>query len=572
MGDKRWTLKPANEKHIRQLSDELKVHPALCRLLAVRGISTYEAAKTFFRPQLDQLHDPFLMKGMRKAVDRISDALEWHERIMVYGDYDVDGTTSVAVVYSFLRDQYKGELSYYIPHRYREGYGISKAGIDHAHANGYTLLITLDCGIKSVELIQYAQSLGIDVIVCDHHTPDTQLPPAYAILNPKQSDCPYPYKELSGCGIGFKLITALAKHWNLPDERVMQYLDLVATSIAADIVPVDGENRILAFYGIQKVNANPSLSIRTLKEISGVSRELCISDLVFVIGPRVNAAGRMDDARKAVELFIEADPEKIKGLAAQLQSDNTDRKEVDKNITEEALALIEGDDVMVGRKSTVLYKENWHKGVVGIVASRLIDHYYRPTIILTQSNGKVSGSARSVSGFNIYEALHECRDLLDNYGGHFYAAGMTMSPERVQEFSERFEEVVSKRIPPELLIPEIVIDAEIRLSDIRQAFYNIVQQFEPFGPTNMRPVFLTRNVYDYRGFSRVVKDQHLKFVVHQHGGQVMDGIGFFLGHKADIINKGPFDMVYTIDESDYNNVTKLQVKVLDVRPSEGAPS
>jgi single-stranded-DNA-specific exonuclease len=568
MKDKRWTLKPANEKHINQLCEDLRINPALCRLLAVRGITDFDSAKHFFRPHLSELHDPFLMKGMRQAVERIAEAVEWHERIMVYGDYDVDGTTSVAVVYSFLREKYSGEIAYYIPHRYREGYGISKQGIDHAHANGYTLMITLDCGIKSVELISYAQSLGIQVIVCDHHTPDSILPPAYAILNPKQSDCNYPYKELSGCGIGFKLITALAKHWKLPEETVFKYLDLVATSIAADIVPIDGENRILAYYGIEKVNKEPSLSIKTLKELAEVKRQLSISDLVFVIGPRVNAAGRMDDARKAVELFIETDTEKIQGLAAQLQSDNTDRKEEDKNITEEALALIAGDDAMRNRKSTVLYKETWHKGVVGIVASRLIDHYYRPTIILAESNGKASGSARSVRGFNIYEAIHECRHLLENYGGHFYAAGMTLHTDRVKEFSEKFEEVVARRIPPELLIPEIEIDAEIKLSDIRFPFYNIVKQFEPFGPANLRPVFLTRNVYDYQGYSKVVKEQHLKFVVHQHSGQVIDGIGFFLGEKADIVCHGkPFDLVYTIDECEYNGVNKLQVKVIDVRAS-----
>ncbi len=567
MRDKRWTLKPANEKHTQQLYEQLRIHPALCRVLAVRGVTDFDSAKAFFRPKLEDLHDPFLMKGMKQAVQRISEAVDWHERIMVYGDYDVDGTTSVAVVYSFLRQHYKGDISYYVPHRYTEGYGISKKGIDHAHANGYTLMITLDCGIKSVELINYAQSLGIDVIVCDHHTPDATLPPAYAILNPKQSDCTYPYKELSGCGIGFKLITALAIHWKLPMETVFEYLDLTATSIAADIVPIDGENRVLAFYGIRKVNENPSLSIKTLKEISGVNREMSITDLVFVIGPKVNAAGRMDDARKAVDLFIEQDSEKIKEFASQLQSDNVDRKEVDKNITEEALALIQNDEVMVQRKSTVLYKETWHKGVVGIVASRLIDHFYRPTIVLTHANGKVSGSARSVSGFNIYEALHECRDLLENYGGHFYAAGMTMHPDRVKEFSERFEEVVSRRIPPELLIPEIEIDAEIKIADIKPSFYNILKQFEPFGPSNLRPVFLTRNVYDYRGYSRVVKEQHLKFVVHQHSGQVIDGIGFCLGHKEKIVSGGPFDMVYTVEECEYNGVTKLQVKVLDIRPS-----
>lgn len=565
--EKRWTLKPANTEDVNCLQDGLKIHPALCRLLAVRGIRNFDESKTFFRPDISYLHDPFLMKGMDKAVQRISEAIEWHERILVYGDYDVDGTTSVAVVYSFLKKRYNGDLAYYIPHRYREGYGVSKAGIDYAHANGYTLLITLDCGIKSAELVAYAQSLGIDVIICDHHTPDDNLPAALAILNPKQEDCKYPYKELSGCGIGFKLICALAKKWGLPDEEVLEYLDLVATSIAADIVPLDGENRVLAYYGIRKVNEAPSLGIKTLKELANVQRDLSISDLVFVIGPRVNAAGRMDDARKAVDLFIEPDPEKIIALAEALQSDNFDRKEVDKNITEEALALIQGDDDMVQRKSTVLYQSHWHKGVVGIVASRLIDHYYRPTIILTLSNDKVTGSARSVSGFNIYDAIHECRDLLENYGGHFYAAGMTMHPDNVAHFTTRFEEVVSQTITPDLLIPEIEIDAEINLQDIKQPFYNIIKQFEPFGPTNLRPVFITKRVSDYQGYSRVVKEQHIKFVVHQHNGTVVDGIGFGMADKFEIMQRGPFDMVYTIDENEFNGNTKLQVKVIDIRPS-----
>ncbi|MBS1778874.1 MAG: single-stranded-DNA-specific exonuclease RecJ [Bacteroidetes bacterium] len=565
--EKRWTLKPAKKEHINALYEGLGIHPALCRLLAVRGISSFDSSKDFFRPQLAHLHDPFLMKGMDKAVKRITEAIEWHERILVYGDYDVDGTTSVAVVYSFLKKHYNGQLEFYIPHRYREGYGISKAGIDYAHANGFTLLITLDCGIKSVELIAYAQSFGIDVIVCDHHTPDEQLPPALAILNPKQEDCNYPYKELSGCGIGFKLVSALVKQWNLPEEEAYEYLDLVATSIAADIVPMDGENRVLAFYGIQKVNEAPSLGIKTLKDMAGVSRPLSIADLVFVIGPRVNAAGRMDDARKAVELFIEPDPDKILLLAEALQSDNYDRKEIDKSITEEALALIQNDDTMVMRKSTVLYQSHWHKGVVGIVASRLIDYYYRPTIVLTLSNDKVTGSARSVSGFNIYEAIHACRDLLENYGGHFYAAGMTMHPDNVEDFVAKFEEVVAQSIPAELLIPEIEIDADITLKDIKPALYNIIKQFEPFGPTNLRPVFVTKHVYDYQGYSRIVKDQHIKFVVHQHNGTVVDGIGFGLADKIDIVQKGPFDMVYTLDENEFNGVTKLQIKVLDIRQS-----
>ncbi len=563
--DKRWTLKQADESWVKELHSTLHISPILCRLLAVRGIKDYDSAKTFFRPELSQLYDPFLMKGMKQAVTRITDAIEWHEKIMVYGDYDVDGTTAVACMYSFLRSQYKGDITYYIPHRYREGYGVSKAGIDYAHEHGYTLMITLDCGIKSVELVKYAKTLGIDVIVCDHHTPDATLPPAFAILNPKQGDCTYPYKELSGCGIGFKLICALAQQWKLPEETAYQYLDLVATSIAADIVPIDGENRVLAYYGLKKVNENPSAGIRVLKQLADVKKELTISDLVFVIGPRVNAAGRMDDARKAVDLFIEEDLEKIPDLAEALHSDNFDRKEVDKTTTEEALAMLQNDTVLQERKSTVLYQSHWHKGVVGIVASRLIDHYYRPTIVLTLSNDKVTGSARSVSGFNIYDAIHECRDLLENYGGHFYAAGMTMLPNNVGAFVQKFEHVVSATIPPHLLVPEIEIDAELKLSDIKQPFYNILKQFEPFGPSNMRPVFITRHVYDFRGNSRVVKEQHLRTVVHQHSGITIDGIGFNMADKYPIVQQGPFDIVYTLDENEYNGRTSLQMKVIDVR-------
>lgn len=566
--EKRWKLKVANESHISKLNQALHIHPALCRLLAVRGITGFDNAKDFFRPELTKLHDPFLMKDMKLAVQRISTALKQQEQIMVYGDYDVDGTTSVAVVYSFLKSQYKdGVISFYIPHRYREGYGISKEGVEYAHAQGVTLLITLDCGIKSNSLIAYAQTLGIDVIVCDHHTPDTVLPPAHAILNPKQADCRYPYKELSGCGIGFKLITALAQYWKLPETTYMQYLDLVATSIAADIVPIDGENRILAFFGIQKANENPALSIKTLKEISGVKRSLTISDLVFVIGPRVNAAGRMDDARKAVELFVATDPAQIRSLAMQLQSDNSERKEIDKNITDEALSLIQQDEVMLSRKSTVLYRSHWHKGVVGIVASRLIDHFYRPTIVLTEANGKITGSARSIHGFNIYEAIHECRHLLENYGGHFYAAGMTMAPEQVQAFTDKFEAVVAQTISPELLIPELEIDAEIQFSDIRQPFYNIIRQFEPFGPTNLRPVFLTRNVYNYRGYSKIVKEQHIKFTLCQDDGGIADGIGFSMADRWPIVSGGRFDIVYTLDENEYNGQTRLQLRVIDIRKS-----
>jgi single-stranded-DNA-specific exonuclease len=578
---KRWTLKPADEEDVDHLSGALNIHPALCRLLAARDIHDFQSAKTFFRPELSQLHDPFLMKDMDIAVKRIDEAINNKEKILVYGDYDVDGTTAVSVVYSFLSKyiaslrhitppsgEPEGALEYYIPHRYREGYGVSKAGIEYAHQNGFNLLITLDCGIKSYDLVAHAKLLGIDVIVCDHHLPDAQLPPAVAILNPKQEGCNYPYKELCGCGIGYKLISALAQKWDIPQTAVNGYLDLVATSIAADIVPIDGENRVLAYYGLKKVNEDPTPAIKILKELGGINRPLHIADLVFVIGPRVNAAGRMDDARKVIEFFIETDPEKIKSLAGELHSDNSDRKEVDKTTTEEALTIIQEDDILTARKSTVLYRAHWHKGVVGIVASRLIDHYYRPTIVLTASNDKVSGSARSVRGFNIYEALHECRDLLENYGGHFYAAGMTLHPDNVDSFILRFEEVVSQSIAPHLLIPEIEVDAEISLSDIKKPFYNIIDQFEPFGPANMRPVFLTKKVYDYKGYSRIVKDIHLKFVLHQYNGYVVDGIGFNMADKYPIVTGGPFDILYTIDENEFNGNTNLQIKVLDIRPSE----
>lgn len=562
---KRWTLKPANEQDVESLHQALKVSPILCRLLVLRGIKDYDNAKNYFRLSLEHLHDPFLMKGMKEAVARITEAVEWHEKILVYGDYDVDGTTAVATMYSFLRSQYKGDLAYYIPHREREGYGVSKVGIDYAKEHGYTLMITLDCGIKSVELVKYAKGLGIDVIICDHHTPDDVLPQALAILNPKQKDCKYPYKELSGCGIGFKLVCALAKQWKLADEEAYQYLDLVATSIAADIVPIDGENRVLAHFGLQRVNENPSAGIRTLKQLAEVKKSLSISDLVFVIGPRVNAAGRMDDARKAVELFIQEDPAKIIEMAEALHSDNFDRKEVDKSTTDEALAILQNDTILQQRKSTVLYQSHWHKGVVGIVASRLIDHYYRPTIVLTKSNEKVTGSARSVSGFNIYDAIHECRDLLENYGGHFYAAGMTMHPDNVSAFVQKFETVVSNSIEPHLLVPEVEIDAEIKLADIKQPFYNMLKQMEPFGPANMRPVFLTRRVYDFRGNSRVVKEQHLRIVIHQHNGITIDGIGFGMADKYPIVQKGPFDIVYTLDENEYNGKTSLQMRIIDIK-------
>jgi single-stranded-DNA-specific exonuclease len=563
---KRWRILSSNQEKTDSLFNELKIHPALCNVLVQRGIDTYDKAKKFFRPQLSDLHDPFLMKDMDKAVERIFTAFASDEKILVFGDYDVDGTTSVAIMYQFLK-QHHAATDFYIPHRYREGYGISKAGIDFAFENNYTLIISLDCGIKSVELIQYAKELAIDFIVCDHHLPDDHLPPAVAILNPKQKDCNYPYKELCGCGVGFKLITALCKKMHLPDEAAFDYLDLVATAIAADIVSITGENRVLAYFGLKKANSNPNFGIKALACLSTHTKELHINNLVFLIAPRVNAAGRMDDARKAVQMFVSDTYEEAMHWAEQLHADNDSRKEADMSITEEALSLIEGDELMIGRRSTVLFKPHWHKGVVGIVASRLIDHYYRPTIILTQSGEYVAGSARSVSGFNVYEAIHQCRDLLLGYGGHFYAAGMTLENDKVDAFCQKFEEVVQASIHPELLIPEIVIDAEICLTDIKQSFYDIICQMEPFGPDNLRPVFVAKKVYN-TGWSKVVKENHIRFVLQQ-GTSKITGIGFNMAEKMPLLEAGKaVDVVFKLDENEWNGEKNLQLKVIDVRITE----
>lgn len=562
---KRWTVKKYQPKEEQQLQAALRIHPLLCRLLVQRGIKKFDEAKQFFRPTLDDLHDPWLMKDMDLAISRIELAFFRQEKILVYGDYDVDGTTAVATVYGFLSTIYNN-IEFYIPHRYREGYGISMQGIEYARENDFSLIIALDCGIKSIEHIAYARSLGIDFIICDHHLPDAILPEAVAILNPKQDGCPYPYKELSGCGIGFKLISALAQKKGIPMSEVYCYLDLVATSIAADIVPMTGENRVLAHHGVKQVNDAPTPGIQALITMSNLKEKLTTSNLVFVIAPRVNAAGRMDDARKAVNLFIEKDHEKARAIAEILHADNFDRKEIDMTITQEAVAIIQNDLTQLERKSTVLFQPHWHKGVVGIVASRLIDkYYYRPTVILTKSNDKVAGSARSVSGFNVYEAIHQCKELLENYGGHFYAAGMTLLPENVEAFQAKFEAVVSASIDPDMLIPEIVIDTEISFADITPAFYNIMRQFEPLGPENMRPVFLARNVMD-TGYSKVVKDEHLKLSVKQRNSGSFSGIGFFMADKYEIVgSKQPFDIVFTIEENEWNGNVSLQLKVIDVR-------
>ncbi|HMH21007.1 MAG TPA: single-stranded-DNA-specific exonuclease RecJ [Puia sp.] len=564
---KRWNILSADPRKTAALQAGLKISPVLCQVLVQRGIETFDQARDFFRPQLSGLHDPWLMKDMDKAVGRIVSAFRDQEKILVYGDYDVDGTTSVACLFQFFQKWYlPGLVDFYIPLRYREGYGVSKMGIDFAKENGFTLIISLDCGIKSADLIGYAASLGIDFIVCDHHLPDAHLPPAVAILNPKQDGCPYPYKELCGCGVGFKLITALAQKLDFPPEEAFAYLDLVATAIAADIVPIDGENRILAYFGLKKVNENPNNGIRALIQLSDLQKELSINNLIYMIAPRVNAAGRMDDAKKAVMMFIARNFEEALAYAVMLQSDNTDRKEADSSMTEEALAILEKDGPQPLRRSTVLFQPHWHKGVVGILASRLVERYYRPTVVLTRSGEMIAGSARSVIGFNVYEAIHACREHLLGYGGHFAAAGLTLLPENIEAFSIKFEETVAAMIEPRSLVPELCIDAELDFASIRPAFYNVLSQMQPFGPGNTQPVFVARRLVD-NGYSRIVKEQHIRFSLVQ-GDIQLTGIGFGLAEKFPLLaNRQPVDVVFTLEDNEWNNQKTLQLKVIDLERS-----
>jgi len=565
MTQKRWNLLRNDELTVNNLANALKINKTLCKILTQRGLSDFEKSKHFFRPQLSDLHSPWLMKDMDKAVDRILKAFTNNEKILVFGDYDVDGTTSVASMYQFLKEIHS-EIEYYIPHRYKEGYGVSKLGIDYAKSAEITLIISLDCGIKSIELITYAKDIGIDFIVCDHHLPDTILPNAVAILNAKQIDCQYPFKELCGCGVGFKLMQALAEKLQLASESYFKYLDLVATAIAADIVPIIGENRILAFYGLKKANENPCAGIKALLQLAGIKKELFITNLVFIVAPRINAAGRMDDAKKAVQLFIEQNETNALIIAEQLHIDNIDRKEADATITEEALAIIESDVDSMNKRTTVVFQPHWHKGVVGIVASRLIETYYRPTVVLTKNENVVTGSARSVVGFNLYEAIYACKKHLLGYGGHFAAAGMTMLPEEVEPFSKAFEEVVARTISPESLIPEIIIDAELKFDEISMTFFKIIQQMEPFGPENMRPVFISKMVYE-TGFSRVLKELHIRFSLKQ-GDTIINGIGFNMASKFEILQKNePIDIVYTIDINEWNYEKNIQLKVIDLKSS-----
>lgn len=562
--NKRWTIKEPLAEVVATLCKELRIHHVFCKLLALRGITSYSEAKKFFRSEEAHLYDPFLMKGMNEAVTLINQCILNQERILIYGDYDVDGTTAVALVYSYFSD-FSDNIDYYIPHRFNEGYGLSQKGIDYAKENNISLIITLDCGIKSIELVQMAREADIDIIVCDHHMPGDILPSANAILNPKQKDCEYPFKELCGCGVGYKLISAYAMKYQKNEHKVNDHIDLLATAIAADIVPITDENRTLSILGLHKANDNPSIPLRALKQISKHEKQFTISDLVFIIAPRVNAAGRIDDAEKAVELFICEDELKARNLAAQLQDDNNERKDIDKNTTAEALDALH-EIALKHEYSTVVYQSHWHKGVVGIVASRLIEHRYRPTVVLTESNGKISGSARSIKGFNLFDGLNECAHLLEAYGGHYFAAGLTMAKENLDVFRETFDTVVQRMLPEHLLEPEIEIDAELELKDINDSFLNILKQFAPHGPDNMRPVFISRNVIDHKQMSSVVKEKHLRLFVTQNGSQAISAIGFSMADKLQVVkSKASFDILYHIDENEWQGQKTIQLKLLDVR-------
>ncbi|RZK12684.1 MAG: single-stranded-DNA-specific exonuclease RecJ [Flavobacterium sp.] len=561
----RWTLKPKPEaSKIKSLAQTLNVEENIASLLLQRGIETYEDARKFFRPSLDDLHDPYLMKDMDLAVSRIEKAIENNENIMVFGDYDVDGTTAVSLVASYLKSYYPN-VATYIPDRYDEGYGVSFKGIDYADDNGISLIIALDCGIKSIDHVAYAKERNIDFIICDHHRPGEFLPEAVAVLDPKRQDCNYPYDELCGCGIGFKLIQALGKNKGEIIDDVLPYLDLVATAIAADIVPMTGENRILAKFGLEVINTNPRPGIKAL--IHQVKKKvLDITDVVFIIAPRINAAGRIKHGNHAVELLSEFDFDQAVQFASEIEKYNVDRKELDKQITIEALIQIQnnGEDV---RFSTVVYHENWHKGVIGIVASRVIETYYRPTLVFTKSGDKLAASARSVKGFDVYNALEACAEHLEQFGGHMYAAGLTLKEENYLNFKNAFEEIVKNTIHEDSLMPEIQADAEIDLNEITPKFIRILKQFEPFGPLNMTPVFLTKNLID-TGFGKKIgqAEEHIRLFVKQNASEGYAGIGFGLGNKLDVTaNRQPFQAVYCIDENEWNGTITVQLRLKDIK-------
>nr|WP_299170811.1 single-stranded-DNA-specific exonuclease RecJ [uncultured Allomuricauda sp.] len=561
----RWTIKPKPApENIERLSAELKVDSTVVQLLLQRGITAYEEAKNFFRPELSHLHDPFLMKDMDKAVERIDAAIANNENILVYGDYDVDGTTAVALLSSFLEENYPN-VATYIPDRYAEGYGVSFKGIDFASDNDFSLIIALDCGVKAIEQVAYAKEKGIDFIICDHHRPGETLPEAVAILDPKRDDCEYPYKELCGCGVGFKLIQALASKNGKTIEDLAPYLDLVATAIGADIVPITGENRVLAYYGMQVINSNPRIGFKSIIDQIKKNR-LTITDVVFIIAPRINAAGRMKHGQHAVNLLKETDLTVAQQFASEIEQFNADRKNLDKEITEEALQQIQ-ENGEEDRFTSVVYNENWHKGVIGIVASRLTETYYRPTLVFTKSGDKLAASARSVKGFDVYNALEGCSDCLEQFGGHKYAAGLTLAEEQYENFKAKFEKVVSETIDPKLLELELSIDAQIELSQIDDKLMRIIKQFAPFGPGNMTPIFMAEKIQD-TGYAKGVgeDEKHLKLSAFQKGSATIGAIGFNLGGKLDKIkNKNSFDAVFSLDENEWNGQVNLQLKLRDIR-------
>ena len=561
---------PEKQQAAKELAEKIGMSPVLAGLLIQRGIKTESAAKRFFRPMLNELIDPFLMNDMDVAVDRLNDAMGRKERIMVYGDYDVDGCTAVALVYKFLQ-QFYSNIDYYIPNREGEGYGVSRQGIDFAAETGVKLIIVLDCGSKAVEEIAYAKQRGIDFIICDHHEPDDELPPAVAILNPKRRDSTYPFKQLCGCGVGFKLMQAFAKNNGIPFSRLIPLLDFCAVSIAADLVPVEGENRILAFHGLKQLNQSPSIGLKAIIEICGLTnRELTMSDIVFKIGPRINASGRMQNGKEAVELLVERDLQKALTEATRINEYNEQRKDVDKQMTEEANEIVARLESQRHMQSIVLYDEGWKKGVVGIVASRLTELYFRPTVVLTVIDGMASGSARSVAGFDVYDAVKSCRDLQENFGGHTYAVGLTLRQENIPEFRRRFQEYVNSHILPEQTQQTLDIDLELDFHDINKRLLNELKRLAPHGPGNAKPLFITRNVYDY-GTSKVVgrHQEHIKLeLVDSKSAVVMNGIAFGQSAAARYIkSKRSFDIVYTIEENTYKR-GEVQLQIEDIRPSE----
>ncbi|MCZ8022925.1 MAG: single-stranded-DNA-specific exonuclease RecJ [Cyclobacteriaceae bacterium] len=560
--NKRWLYKPLPENtSVELLSKTLNVNTSVATILLQRQIDTFDKAKAFFRPSLNDLYPPTLMCDMVAAVERLHKAIINNEKILIYGDYDVDGTTAVALVYSYLHSFYKN-CSYYIPDRYTEGYGVSEEGILYAAQQGYSLVITLDCGIKASDKVELATTHGIDFIICDHHLPDTNIPNAVAVLDPKREDCQYPFTELSGCGIGFKLMQGYAQRFR-KEEEVFEYLDLVAVSIASDIVPIIGENRILAHFGLIKLNQNPSPGLKALKQIAGIQGEMDINSVVFTIGPRINAAGRIAHANGAVELLI-ASEEKAEELAMQINAKNMQRRDVDKDMTQEALAMIEASDFLQNSSSTVLYKETWSKGVIGIVASRCIEKYYRPTVILTESNGKLTGSARSVHGFDLYEAIEACGDLLEKFGGHKHAAGLTLDPSNLNSFIQRFEETVKNKLNGQTPTPVLEIDLQLPLDSIQPKFLNLLKQMAPFGPENMNPVFVAKDLQVCRT-PTLMKEKHLRFTVKQRGGVLeLPVVAFDFAHCYENLTSGKFfEMAFVIEENKFRDQTTLQIRARD---------